>query len=157
MRIHALDPNLYFEVKTIDQYADTWKFPGTMLTILSAALGILGLLLASSGVYGVVNYEVSRRIPELGVRMTLGARPSDVLRLVALQSLRPVFVGCAVGLATSAAVTKIMSKLLFGVSPLDPLTFAATSFLLVLAATMASYAPARRAARIDPMTALRHE
>src|SRR5205807_4791485 len=108
--IHALDPRLYFEIKTIDQYADIWRFPGRMLTIFSAALGILGLLLASSGVYGVVNYDVSRRIPALGVRMTLGARPSDVLRLVALQSLRPVFIGCIVGLAASAAVTRIMSK-----------------------------------------------
>jgi ABC-type antimicrobial peptide transport system permease subunit len=155
--IHALDPRLYFEVKTIDQYADTWRFPGKMLTILSAALGILGLLLASSGVYGVVNYDVSHRIPELGVRMTLGAKPADVLRLVALQSLRPVFLGYLVGLAASAAVTKIMSKLLFGVSPLDPLTFLSTSFLLLLAGIIASYAPARRAARIDPMTALRQE
>jgi putative ABC transport system permease protein len=89
--------------------------------------------------------------------MTLGAKPADVLRLVALQSLRPVFLGCLVGLAASAAVTKIMSKLLFGVSPLDPLTFLSTSFLLLLAGIIASYAPARRAARIDPMTALRQE
>ena len=155
--IHSLDPRLYFEIKTIDQYADTWRFPGRMLTIFSAALGILGLLLASSGVYGVVNYDVSRRIPELGVRMTLGAKPIDVLRLVALQSLRPVFIGCVVGLAASAAVTKVMSKLLFGVSPLDPATFLSTACLLLLAATIASYAPARRAARIDPMTALRQE
>jgi predicted permease len=155
--IHGLDPRLYFEIKTIDQYSETWRFPGKMLTIFSAALGVLGLLLASSGVYGVVNYDVSRRIPELGVRMTLGAKPADVLRLVAVQSLRPVFLGCLVGVALAAAVTRVMSKLLFGVSPLDPLTFAAVSFLLLLAAAIASYAPARRAARIDPMTALRQE
>ena len=155
--IHSLDPRLYFEARTIDQYADTWRFPGKMLTIFSAGLGILGLLLASSGVYGVVNYDVSRRIPELGVRMTLGAKPADVFRLIALQSLRPVFLGCLAGVAASAAVTKVMSKLLFGVSPLDPFTFGATSFLLLLAAAIASYGPARRAARIDPMTALRQE
>lgn len=112
-----------------------------MLTIFSAALGILGLLLAPSGVYGVANYDVSRRIPELGVRMTLGAKPADVLRLVALQSLRPVFISCLAGMVASAAVTKVMSKLLFGVSPLDPATFAATSLLLLLAAAIASYAP----------------
>ena len=155
--VRALDPKLYFEMNTLDEWRHFWTVPGRTLTMLAAALGAVALLLACSGVYGVVNYDVNRRIHEIGVRMTLGAKPVDVFRMLAFQCLRPVLLGCLFGLCAAAALTKVMVALLFGISPLDPLTFAVMPSLLVSAAAVAAYPPAIRATRVDPASALRHE
>lgn len=155
--VRALDPKLYCEINTLERMRSFWTVPGRMLTMLAASLGFVALLLATSGVYGVVNYDVNRRVREIGLRMTLGAPPSDVLRLLAVQCLRPILVGCILGLCAAAALTKVMSAVLFGVSPLDPLTFAAMGLVLVFAAALAAYSPAKQAVYLDPLSALRHE
>jgi ABC-type antimicrobial peptide transport system permease subunit len=115
------------------------------------------VLLAMAGMYGVMAYSVTRRTNEIGVRMAVGASQKSVLRLVLGQGLLTAVVGVFVGLIVSFAVTRTLGSLLFGISPADPLTFAVVSLLLVAVAMLASYLPARRASKVDPMVALRYE
>jgi ABC-type antimicrobial peptide transport system permease subunit len=123
--------------------------------LLLAAFALTALLLAVVGIYGVVSYSVTQRTRELGVRMALGAAAADTLRLVLGRSLRLVAAGTACGLVASLAVTRLMSGLLYDVSPLDPVVFVAVSLLLAGAGLVASLVPARRATRVDPIEALR--
>ena len=123
---------------------------------MTASLGGLGLLLAVLGLYGVVAYSVNRRMREFGIRIALGARRVDVVKLVVAEGLRLALVGVAVGLAAAAATTRLIAGFLFDVSPLDPLTFAEMATLLVVVTLPAMLLPARRAAA-DPMTALREQ
>ena len=125
--------------------------------ILIGFFGMVALLLATAGVFGVMAYSVSRRTREIGVRVALGARSRDVLTMILAQGLRTILIGLAIGLAGSLALTRTMASLLFGITATDPLTFAAVIALLVAAALLACYIPARRATKVDPMVALRYE
>jgi ABC-type antimicrobial peptide transport system permease subunit len=115
----------------------------------------LGLLLASLGIYGVISYSVTRQTQEIGIRMALGATRERVQSGVIMKTLQMAMIGIAVGTVASLAVAKAISSLLFGTQPTDPMTFAAMVVLLTFVAFLAGYIPARRAARIDPMVALR--
>jgi predicted permease len=126
-------------------------------TLQAAAMGLIGLVLAVVGVYGVVSYGASQRAREIGIRLALGAHPGDVRRLVLRQGARLVIAGVAAGLVVSVAVTRLLTRLLVLVGALDPLTFIVVTAALVTIALVACYLPARRAMRVDPMTALRHE
>jgi putative ABC transport system permease protein len=123
--------------------------------ILLAALGASAMMLASIGIYGVTAYSVAQRTAEFGVRMALGAQEQSVILLVMRQNLAWIAAGTAIGLALASACTRFLSALLFGVSPYDPATFAVASATLAFVALAASYVPARRATRVDPMAALR--
>ncbi|HEY1341308.1 MAG TPA: ABC transporter permease [Bryobacteraceae bacterium] len=154
---HALDPDILVRTGRLADNLDLWKLPTRVLSILATALGVAGLLLASLGIYGVMAYAVAQRTREIGIRMALGAQQPDVLWLVLRQSLRSVAIGLGLGLAGCAAVSKVLSSLLFRVSPLDPIVFGGVSLFLASVAVVASYLPAIRATRVDPLSALRHQ
>jgi putative ABC transport system permease protein len=157
-RISALDKNLAVsDVATLDEVVSDSMASRRFSAILLGSFAGLGLLLASLGVYGILSYSVSRRTAEIGIRMALGAVPNDVLLLILKLGLRQTLLGVAVGTAAALALTRLMSGLLFEVSPADPVVFVGSASLLAAVASMAGYIPARRAAGVDPMVALRDE
>jgi len=131
------------------------RLPQRIAATVASLLGLTGLLLAAIGIYGVVSYSVTLRHHEIGIRMALGARQASVLRLVVRQGVQLALIGVAIGTGGALALSRLLAGLLFGVSPSDPLTFASIAALLAATAMAASFVPARRAARIDPMRAFR--
>lgn len=144
-------------VATLDRLVSTALRAPRFNTALIVVFAGLALLLASVGLYAVISYSVTQRTHEIGVRMTVGAGQRDIFKLIVGQGMVLTLIGVAIGLAASFALTRVMSSLLFDISPTDPLTFAGISLLLTCVALSACYVPARRAMRVDPMVALRHE
>ncbi len=144
-------------VMTLEQQLAEQLSPRRFQTGLLALFSLIALVLASVGIYGVMHYSVAQRTHEIGIRMALGARPSDVLRMVIRQGLTLALAGLALGLAGAWWLTRILSNLLYGVTPADPPTFFSVSFLLTAVAALASSIPAWRAAKVDPLQALRHD
>jgi predicted permease len=156
--IRELDPDLpVYGVRTMSHRVEESLARRRFSMLLLTLFACLALGLAAIGVYGVMAYLVSQGARELGIRMALGATPHRILMMVVRQGLAVAVVGVAVGLAAAFGLTRLMRKLLFGIEATDPLTFAAIALLLALIALVASYVPARRASRIDPMVSLRSE
>jgi predicted permease len=156
--LKAYDPTLpNSEFTTLEQIVDHAVAPRRLITNLLGAFSSLALLLASLGLYGVIAYSVSQRTRELGIRMAIGAQRGEVLRLVLREGLTTAGVGVVLGLIGALLATRLLKSMLFGVSATNPLIFAVNALILMAVALAACLIPARRASRIDPMEALRHE
>jgi predicted permease len=156
--VHALDNNLPpFNLITLSENVDISLFPARFGALLLGGFGLLALLLATVGIYGVMSYSVSQRTHEIGIRMALGAQANNVLGLVVRQGILLASIGVAVGMGAAFALTRVVKSLLYGVSPTDLGTFAVIALLLILATLLACYIPARRATKVDPLVALRYE
>jgi ABC-type antimicrobial peptide transport system permease subunit len=144
-------------VRTLDEYVDRSMAQTSFTLIMLGIAAAVALFLGSVGIYGVISYVVSQRTREIGVRMALGAEQRDVSRMVLKQASLLAGGGVVIGLAGAMGLTRLMSSLLFGVSPMDPVTFGSVAVGLAAVALVASYVPARRAAKVDPVVALRFE
>ena len=156
--IRALDPNQpVSDVRTMNQVMSEWVARSRFNTLLLGLFAGLATLLSAVGIFGVMNYSVALRTRELGLRLAVGAQPRQVLLLVLRQGLLLTVVGVLLGLVAAFALTRLLSGLLFGVTAVDVTTFSSISVLLVIVSLLACYLPARRAMRIDPLSALRYE
>ena len=155
--VARLDAGLAVQITTLEANLDYWRNFAGALTTLGATLGLLALALGSVGIYGVVAYFVGRRTREIGIRAALGARRGDVLALILGRTMLPVAIGAAAGISVAIAISRVLSSVLFGVSPFDPLGIGAAAVFVLAAALAAALLPARTAARVQPMTALRHD
>jgi predicted permease len=156
--VESLDRNLpLLDVRTQKQQIDSTMREQAVLAELSGCFGLLALVLASIGMYGIMAYSVSRRTNEIGIRMALGAQPGRVLRMVMREASWMVAIGVVVGLGGAMALGGVIASMLYGLKGWDPVTFAVSSGLLMLVGLGASWIPAQRAAGVDPMRALRHE
>jgi putative ABC transport system permease protein len=156
--VHAMDKELpVFNVKTMDEYISATVAAPRFNTTLLGIFASVALILTIVGLYGVMSYSVAQRTNEIGIRMALGAQAGDVMRLVVSQGFKLVLFGLAIGLVGAFALMRVISSLLFGVTAKDPLTFAMVAVVLALVALLACYIPARRATRLDPLSALRYE
>lgn len=156
--IASMDRNVpVYDVSTMENYLSSSIARSRFSTLLLGLFGALALLLAVVGIYGVVSYSVSQRTHEIGIRMAIGAGRADVLQLIIGKGMLLAVVGVGLGIIGALALTRSISSLLYSVKPADPVTFAAVSLILIAVAFVACYIPARRAAKVDPMVALRHE
>jgi putative ABC transport system permease protein len=155
--LKELDPEMPVRFRTLSQVYAASLASRRFNVVLLGLFGVTALLLATTGVFGVMAYAVSRRTREIGVRVALGAGTGDVLRMILGEGMRTIVIGVAIGMAIALALTRTVASLLFGVTATDPLTFVGVTVLLVAAALLACYIPARRATRVDPMVALRCE
>jgi len=157
-RIHDMDAGLALaNVKTMDQWLSDSAAQPRLNTVLLTAFAAVALLIAAIGIYGVLAYSVNQRTREIGLRMALGATPRSVLQLIVSQGMKVVLIGVAIGLAGGLALGRAVSSLVFGVPVRDPATFSLVAVVLTTVALAACIIPARRAARVDPMVALREE
>jgi predicted permease len=158
LAVRQLDPGLAIaDLRTMNQITDASVSTQRFTLFLIGLFAALALVLATIGMYGVISYSVSQRMPEFGMRIALGARPWDLLRLILGQGLALSVLGAAIGLLCAAAFARLLSSLLYGVSALDPITFLAVAILALATTTLACYFPATRATKADPMTSLRSE
>jgi predicted permease len=156
--LHQMDPDMaVWNMKTMTEQVYGSTFTSRMATSIVGIFAVLALVLAIVGIHGVIAYTVSRGTHEFGVRMALGAGSKQILNLVLTEGLKTILIGVGLGLALSVAATRLLTSLLYGVSPLDWPTFAVVTIILVLAALADSYTPARRASRVAPRQALRYE
>jgi putative ABC transport system permease protein len=156
--VHDLSPSQpLVRIRTMEENISNSVSQPRFRTVLLAIFAVSALLLSVVGLYGLMAYSVSQRVHELGIRITLGAQKSDVLKLVVGQGLKLVLIGVAVGLAGAFALSRILSTFLYGVTATDPITFAGVSVVLIAVAFVACYIPAQRATRVDPIVALRYE
>jgi len=154
--IHELDRSVpVYQASTLEEYLSKSAAQPRFQTFLLSCFAVIALALAAIGLYGLLSYMVVQRTLEIGVRMALGAQRGDVLRMIVLRGLTLALVGVGLGMAASAALTRLISGMLFEVRPTDPLTFLATAAMLLLISVAASSAPAIRASRLDPMETLR--
>jgi hypothetical protein len=154
----AVNPNLpLFQVRTLGEVYDQSMARTSFTLVMLAIAGSMALVLGIIGIYGVIAYMVSQRRREIGIRLALGAQQGELKRMFVRHGLALASIGVAIGLGAAAGLTRLMSSLLFGISPLDPPTFGFVALFLAAAAALASYLPARRASKVDPMEALRAE
>jgi putative ABC transport system permease protein len=157
-KVRQLDSQLpVYDVKTMNQVLYTATARPRFLTFLLLVFAGVAVLLAAIGIYGIMSYTVAQATREIGIRFALGAQRRDLLQMVLGRGLKLALIGIGLGVAGAFGLTRLMSKLLFGVSATDPLTFAGVAVLFVMVALIASYMPARRAMKIDPLVALRYE
>jgi predicted permease len=156
--VRAVDPSLpVHHLKTMRELVSSSLEPRRFVVTVLGFFALVALLMAVIGLYGIISYAVAQRTPEIGIRIALGAQPREVLTLVAAQGLRLVLFGVGAGFVAAFSLSTLVSSQLFQVSAFDPLTFTVTAAVLIAAALLASYIPARRAAKVDPMVALRYE
>jgi ABC-type antimicrobial peptide transport system permease subunit len=156
--VSALDPAVpMLNSGTLQQQINNNILEDRLITTLSGFFGLLALLLAAVGLYGVISYAVTRRTREIGIRMALGAQRTEVAQLVLRDAALMVATGAAIGIPTSLAATRLVQSFLFGISAQDPLAIGLGAAALAAAAAIACYMPARRATKVDPMVALRYE
>jgi predicted permease len=156
--VRSIDKDLpLLEVRTQTQQIEATLSGERVFATLTSGFGVLALILASIGIYGIMTYTVSRRTNEIGIRMALGARSAAVLSMVLRETLSLVLLGIAAGLVAAFALTRLAGSMLYELKPTDPLTFTAAALLLTIIALASGFIPVRRAASVDPMHALRHE
>jgi putative ABC transport system permease protein len=146
-----------YDIKTMRAVVDESVSRERFVALLLIVFAVLALALAAIGIYGVMSYSVAQRTQEIGIRLALGARTFDVLKLVVRSGMSLAVIGVAAGLVGAFAITRLMASLLFGVSPTDLVTFVLVTAGLFLVALLACYIPARRATKVDPLVALRYE
>jgi putative ABC transport system permease protein len=156
--VHSLDPNLPVEeMRTLDRILEEVTGQPRFRALLVASFAAAALIMAAVGLYGLISYTVAQRVPEIGVRLALGATPAQVARLIVGQGLRLSMVGIAIGVVGALGIARLLEGLLFSISATDPLVYGALAIVLLAITATACYVPARRAMRIDPNTALRAE
>ena len=144
-------------IETVDQILSNSSAEPRFQTALVGSFGVLGFILAIIGIYGVISYSVVQQTHEIGVRMALGAQPRDILHMILRKGMLLAIAGIAIGIGGALALTRVLRSMLFEIEPTDPATFVGVAIFLTIAALAACYIPARRATKVDPMVALRHE